>query len=257
MSSTYGRKTGLGTTGNPIEVIADGRTDGFKAGGVTVDWSLITAVAAETTLSDGTVVAIGDKYIRYGTILDLVGTAEVQAIDLSAGDDPTAGTWTITYSGQTTSALAWNASAAAVQAALEALSNIDVGDVVVTKSGFVYTLTFAGSLGNVAAVTIGSGSLTGATSVTVTTSTAGAGTGLYGPADTSASDGRQTLARGESFIVNRTVKESELGSAHVPCFDRGTIFKNRLVVNEQVGGVNAPTYANFLTAFPGIQINAE
>lgn len=42
----------------------------------------------------------------------------------------TSGTLTLTFSGQTTSAIAYNASAATVQTALEALSNINVGDVV-------------------------------------------------------------------------------------------------------------------------------
>jgi hypothetical protein len=44
----------------------------------------------------------------------------------------TAGTLVLTYSGQTTAAIAWNATAAAVQSALEGLSNIGVGDVSAT-----------------------------------------------------------------------------------------------------------------------------
>lgn len=47
---------------------------------------------------------------------------------------PTAGTFTLTYNGQTTSALAYNASAATIQAALEGLSTIGSGNVVVTAS---------------------------------------------------------------------------------------------------------------------------
>lgn len=43
----------------------------------------------------------------------------------------TAGTWTLTYDGQTTAAIQWNATTAAVQAALEALSNVTAGDVIV------------------------------------------------------------------------------------------------------------------------------
>lgn len=44
----------------------------------------------------------------------------------------TAGNWTITYSGQTTGNIAYNATASTVQTALEALSNLDAGDVLVT-----------------------------------------------------------------------------------------------------------------------------
>jgi hypothetical protein len=55
------------------------------------------------------------------------GTNEKQTIDITP--DPTGGTFTLTWSGQTTAAIAWNASAATVQAALEALSNITPGDI--------------------------------------------------------------------------------------------------------------------------------
>lgn len=88
------------------------------------------------------------------------GTNEVQTITISA----TGGTFTITYSGQTTGAIAYNATAPTVQTALEALSNIAVGDVSVTGSaGGPYSIEFIGTLGlqNVAAVTTGAGSLTG------------------------------------------------------------------------------------------------
>ena len=61
------------------------------------------------------------------------------------------GTFTLTYSGQTTSAIDYDASAATVQAALEALSNIAVSDVTVTKTvdgmgAKEWTLTFGGAL---------------------------------------------------------------------------------------------------------------
>jgi hypothetical protein len=68
---------------------------------------------------------------------------EVQTVTLA--DAAGADTWTLTFSGQTTSALDDDASAATVQGALEALSNIAVGDVTVTGSaGGPYTVTFAG-----------------------------------------------------------------------------------------------------------------
>jgi hypothetical protein len=95
---------------------------------------------------------------------------EVQTVTLhdAAGAD----TWTLTYSGQTTSALDDDAAAATVQTALEALSNIAVGDVTVTGSaGGPYTVTFAGALAgtNVALMT---GTGTGCT-VTIAETTAG------------------------------------------------------------------------------------
>jgi hypothetical protein len=119
-----------------------------------------------------------------GTILgELVGTDEVQTVTIPTNN--TGGTFTITYSGQTTSALAYNATAAQVQAALEALSNIGPGNIQVTLAAGVYTLTFRGTLGqtNVAAVTT-TPSLTGGTNTAaVATGTGGvAGTaGTYAP----------------------------------------------------------------------------
>lgn len=68
---------------------------------------------------------------------------------LALGDcgNPSTGTFTLTYSGQTTTAIAFDASPAAVQAALEALSNIGTGDVLVTgEAGKYYVVTFGGAL---------------------------------------------------------------------------------------------------------------
>ena len=99
------------------------------------------------------------------------GTNEIQTITI---EDATYGTFTITYAGQTTSALAYNANAATVQAALIALSNLASGDVVVTGTSVVtgLTLTFGGTLAgtDVAEVTA---TLTGLVNTAVATDTAG------------------------------------------------------------------------------------
>ena len=97
---------------------------------------------------------------------------EVQLVTITSS--PSGGTFTLTYSGQTTSAIAYNASAATVDAALEALSNIGAGDVVVTGSaGGPWTVTFATALAatNVAQMTGNGASLTGATTETLTAAT--------------------------------------------------------------------------------------
>lgn len=107
------------------------------------------------------------------------GTNEVQTVTVTG--EPGGGTFTLTFAGQTTSAIAYNATAAAVEDALEALSNVDEGDVSVSGSaGGPYTLTFAeqGQYGgqNVAQLTASGASLTGGTSpdVAVATTTGGA-----------------------------------------------------------------------------------
>ncbi len=98
------------------------------------------------------------------------GANEVQTETVTA----TGGTRTLTFNGQATSALAYDANAATIQTALEALSNIEPGDVTVTGTG-PYTYTFGGAYAgvNVPALVVGTGSLTGGSS-TVATSNAGA-----------------------------------------------------------------------------------
>lgn len=256
--SSYGRQI-QETTGSPLSVIADGQPE-WKHGGITIDWSTVAVVAAETTLNDGTVVAAGDKYLPAGTILDLIGVGEVQTIDLSDDDDPNGGTWSITYDGQTTEALAYNASAAVVEAALEALSNVQPGDIAVTKSSFVYTLTFGNNLGNVSAVTTTDINLsTGGSTVTiaVATSSAGSGSGKYGPADTAASDGRQTLARGETYIMPHSVVMSSHGSDHPPVLEGGLVFQARLQAGNVVNGATQPSLSALLTAMPRLRLVKE
>lgn len=116
----------------------------------------------------GKITASG-KYGPYAS-----SASEVQTIGLGAAS---AGTITITFDGQTTAAIAYNATAAAVQTALEALSNINPGDVAVTGGPLpgTITLTFGGQyLGvGVPEVTVTPTGLTGGT-VTVAT-TAGGG----------------------------------------------------------------------------------
>jgi hypothetical protein len=245
--SSFGT-TSIATGGRNVKVSADG-TPLRPMAGITLDWSVFTAAVADTTLEDGTVVKTGDKYARYGTILTKITQVEIQTIDLSGGNDPTAGTWTITALGQTTGALAWDASAATVQAALQALSNIGFGGVTVTKVGFVYTLTFAGNLGNIAAVTVDSASLTGATLVSIATSTQGVvGGEKYGAYASGATDGRQTLTRGECYILNKTVLQSYEESDHPDVIYGGIVYKSRIT-----DIATNPSWANILTAFPQIQ----
>ena len=113
----------------------------------------------------------------------------------------TDGTWTITFDGQTTATLPWNATATEVQAALEAFSNVAPGDVTVTggpaHTGNV-TVTFTGALANrnVAQMT------TNATALTFTAGAPAATTAQGGPGTvnkvqtvrtTNATDGTWTI----------------------------------------------------------------
>lgn len=102
----------------------------------------------------------------------VVGPAGTQdVVTLTMTGTPTGGTFTLTYSAQTTAAIPYNATAAQVQSALIALAAIGPQDVVVTGGPFVGTpivITFDGALnGTVTAVTATSAGLTGGTSPTV------------------------------------------------------------------------------------------
>jgi hypothetical protein len=65
--TTYGITT-LATGGRGVQASAEGAPR-WKAGGITLDWSTVTAPAAGATLPDGTVVRAGQKYLRYGKVL--------------------------------------------------------------------------------------------------------------------------------------------------------------------------------------------
>ncbi len=140
----------------------------------------VTLAESEARSSDdsGESLDLGDK----GTLcLDLTvtalsgGTDEVQSLAVTSASG---GTFTLTYAGQTTAAIAYNAAASAVQSALEALSNIEVGDVVCAGGALgsaPVTITFGGSLDglNVAQITATSSLTGGGAAVAVTTSTPG------------------------------------------------------------------------------------
>lgn len=149
----------VGTTaGAPTHVILTGPADGKPF-----------TVTSSTTNSGTFGVAV---------TTDTPGSAatnEKQIIDLAGS--PSGGTFTLTYDGQTTGAIAYNASAATVDAALEALSNIGAGDVTITgNAGGPWTVEFTAALAgvNVPLLTGSGASLTGGATVTVATTTQGA-----------------------------------------------------------------------------------
>jgi hypothetical protein len=94
------------------------------------------------------------------------GVNDVQTV--SVNGNPTGGSFTLSFGGQTTGAIAFNATAGQVQTALLALSTIGAGNIACTGGPFpgnAVTITFQGSLGNAAqpAITIGANNLTGGT----------------------------------------------------------------------------------------------
>jgi hypothetical protein len=126
--------------------------------------------AGSGTDSDGTIAAY-EWTPPFGVTLT---NSEIQTVTVG-GSGLTS--FTLTYSGQTTSSLDDLATAAEVQAALEALSNIAVGDVaVVGDAGGPWTVTFKGALVNTNVAQMTSTPTGGTGTVTVATLRAGAAT---------------------------------------------------------------------------------
>ena len=101
------------------------------------------------------------------------GHNEIQRVSIPAATS--GGTFTLSFSGQTTAAIAYDAAAADVQSALELLSNVNIGDAVVTGASPTWYVEFEGAYANVnvPALTGDGTSLTGAASLTIDTTTEG------------------------------------------------------------------------------------
>lgn len=115
-------------------------------------------------------------------VVNAVGTNEVQTVTISGV--PTGGDFTLSYDGDTSSAIAFDATAAVVKTALAALTGLSDDSITVTGGpgpGTPYVVTFVGPLGGQGVETLvadGSG-LTGGTDpdVAVVVTTPGAGGG--------------------------------------------------------------------------------
>lgn len=121
-------------------------------------------------LPSGTIVPVGARFTTAGiaTVRTVTATqnSTVYTLDMTA---PSAGTFTVTHDGNTTSALAYDIADTALEAALEGLASIGSGNVTVTESTNVYTITFAGDLANSAqTITVDGSSLTASNSHVLT-----------------------------------------------------------------------------------------
>ena len=97
---------------------------------------------------------------------------------------PTGGTFTLTYDSVESGNIAYNATTAVLQAALEAISTINPGEINVTGSAGAWLVEFVGDLGkqNIAAMTADGTNLTGGTTpdAAVAETTAGVGSVAVG-----------------------------------------------------------------------------
>ena len=127
--------------------------------------------------------------------------------------DYTSGTFTVTIDGETSGTIASSASLATVQAAVDALSNVRSGDIVVTEAaaggvdidlvGFIFTFATTGNFrGRAITMTADFGSLVGGTGAAITNTVAGVeANGTDIPKAFVAPTSIQTYADGETVGV--------------------------------------------------------
>ena len=139
----------------------------------------------------------------------------VQQVTLTGA--PTGGTFKLTFGGQTTTTLAYNATAATVQSALQNLSSIGANNALVSgPAGGPWLVRFAGALaGTPETEMVGNGSgLTGGSSPSVTVGTTSQG-GDSGRVQT-LTDPRALISKTDYDLLGRTVRTIQNFVAFAP-----------------------------------------
>lgn len=137
-----------------------GVQDGFSGTGLVDDASISandTTIGVDTLVlhDDVTVVPVGARFTTAGIDTIRTVTASNNSMVWLITVDASSGNFTITFEGQTTASIAEGATAGAVQTALEALSNVAPGDLVVTGSaGGPFTVTAAATYANTAGLVL-------------------------------------------------------------------------------------------------------
>lgn len=152
------------------EITASGKYGPYNTG----------AADGRQTLTKGKCFLINETVLESDSTSEIIGgleagrvwrarLMEVAAYAAVITIDATGGTFTITYNAQTTAAIDWNATAAEVQAALEAISTISAGDILVSQNGMSYTITFHPDVVTVPPFTTSAAGLTGGASTATVT----------------------------------------------------------------------------------------
>ncbi|MCP4613792.1 MAG: flagellar filament capping protein FliD [Planctomycetes bacterium] len=122
---------------------------------VSTEGGNIAANLAGFSTSDFTLTqAAQDSKLKVDGYPSITAVSEEQTLALTAGN-PSSGTYTLTYNGETTGAIAFNADATVIQAAINALSHVNVGDITVSETGVAgiddgnVIFTFKDTLGDV------------------------------------------------------------------------------------------------------------
>ena len=178
---------------------------------------------------------------------------DVQTVTIAGA--PTGGTFTLTFGGQTTSPIAYNASAntgsGSVQSLFAALSSVGSANVWVSGSASAgYVINFQGSLAAASQtlVTADGSSLTGGTSPTVTvahTTTGSAGTNAQQTVTVVATGGTYTLGYGGQTTVP-IAYNATAASVQAALLGLSTISTNNVTVTGSAGGPYTVTFTGTL-----------
>lgn len=264
---TYGRQIFGANAVIPTRVSADGAPR-FKVGGATIDFTTVPAALGagnDTTLPDGSVVKGPFQFLRYGQVLARI-TGSANTLNTSGTPTGGSGVFNVVAGGGIAQpvTIGYADSAATVQASLAALSNIGAGNVTVTGGALTtapITITFSRTLGTVT-FALSSNALTGGTAPNwaIGASLAiASNVGMFGPFDPAASDGRQTLAAGDAYVLDETLVLNPSGTVGPQTIanqggliDGGTVFFGRILQSGTVTHTLAlgPTKAEILSTFP-------
>ncbi len=138
---------------------------GYKPDGT----ALGSGPTTDLTMSIDSTTTLEDVLTWLNTNEGTPAVSEIQTVTLATAPDnvPDGGTFTLTYGGETTEPIAWDATANDIKTALEALSTVNTDDI--TVSGSIsdgVTFTFADTLGDVGLITINSSLTDGGIPVT-------------------------------------------------------------------------------------------
>lgn len=186
---------------------------------VTLDGDLFTNSPAGVLVKSGTDIGVTAASPHVGGPYNGT-TEEVQTVTLGGAGLTS---YTLTFGGQTTAAIAPNATAGQLADALEALSSVGEGNVAVTgNAGGPYTVTFIGDLANTNVAQMTSTPTGGSGTVTVATATAGGA-----PIDTPAGLGKSKgllrndllIKPGERHLVALVVGGTTIDRRFLPDFN--------------------------------------
>jgi hypothetical protein len=257
----YGRNI-IGSTGIPLHVSADGSPE-WRQIGVTIDWTTVVAPGAPVVTPEQLTIPAGFKYLRFGQVVCMVTNQPVQTVTVTG--TPTGGTFTLsgyridTGAYVTTAPIAYNATAAQVLAALQdpgvfGTETVATPITVAGSAGGPYTITSP-----IALLTANGAGLTGGTAPAVgaVLTTAVGNYGMFGPFDPAATDGRQTLNRGQCAILNTTTLQNgvlgwtNFATDHPGVVEGGKLWKARILATNGTHSLAAgPTYAELEEVLP-------